>query len=49
MNTPPATSEIPLPNEQPSLADLLCHTEGAGDIDFEIPEIDDIAQPAVFD
>ena len=36
-------------DKQPSLAELLCRTEGASDLDFEIPDIDDIAQPAVFD
>ncbi len=36
-------------DKQPSLAELLCRTEGVGDIDFEIPQTDHVAQPAVFD
>lgn len=34
---------------QPSLAEMLCSTPGAGDVDFEVPEFDEVARPAVFD
>lgn len=36
-------------DDQPSLVDLLCNTAGIGDIDFEIPKLDDLAKPAIFD
>ncbi|MCY4135753.1 MAG: hypothetical protein OXG30_12710 [bacterium] len=49
MYAPPATSEIPLPDGQPSLADLLSNTAGVGDIDFEVTQIHEAAQPAGFD
>ena len=49
MNAPPAMSKIPLPDEQSRLADLLCNTAGVGDIEFEVTQIDEVAQPAVFD
>ena len=35
--------------EEPNLAELLCQTPGVGDIDFEIPKFDDVAEPAAFD
>ena len=41
--------KIPLPDAQPSLADLLSNTAGVGDIDFEVTQINEVAQPAVFD
>lgn len=34
---------------QPHLFDMLCATPGAGDIDFDVPTLDEIAQPASFD
>lgn len=49
MNAPPTLSEIPLPDGQPSPADLLTNTAGVGDINLEVTRIDDIAQPAEFD
>lgn len=36
-------------DKQPSLVEMLCSTPGAGDIDFEVPEFDEIARPATFD
>lgn len=35
--------------EQPSLVEMLCSTPGAEDADFEVPELDEIARPAIFD
>lgn len=35
--------------DQPSLVEMLCSTPGAGDVDFEVPELDEIARPAIFD
>jgi len=32
-----------------SLVDLLSATPGVGDIDFEIPKFEDLAEPATFD
>ena len=34
---------------EPSLADVLCGTPGAGDVDLEVPDRGSIARPAVFD
>ena len=34
---------------QPSLVEMLCSTPGAGDADFEIPDLDEIARSATFD
>ncbi|MDE0578825.1 MAG: hypothetical protein OXI29_03030 [bacterium] len=49
MYAPPAMSKFPLPDGHPNLADLLSDIAGVGDIDFEITQIDEFAQPAVFD
>ena len=49
MYAPPAMSKVPLPVGQPSLADLLSNTTGVSDIDFEVIQNDEVAQPAVFD
>ena len=38
-----------LVKENQSLADVLCNTPGAGDIDLEVPERDSLGSPAVFD
>ena len=35
--------------ENQSLADVLCNTPGAGDIDLEIPDRGSPVRPAVFD
>ena len=32
-----------------NLVDMLCGTPGAGDVDFEIPDIEDSARPASLD
>ena len=34
---------------RPSLVDMLCVTPGIGDIDLDIPDLDDSAQPAGLD
>ena len=36
-------------DDEPNLVDLLCRTPGIGDIDLEIPDLDDNAQPATLD
>jgi hypothetical protein len=36
-------------DDQPSLVDLLSLTPGIGDIEVEIPKLDDSGEPAVFD